>query len=402
SDIYPINATVTDDDGGVGSDSETVTVNNVNSILTLDPVLSINENGTATLSGTIADVGTLDTFTLVINWGDSLSPNNTTTHTFAASATGSQTFTFTHQYKDDNPSVTGSDIYPINATVTDDDGGVGSDSETVSENDVNPILTLDPVLSINENGTATLSGTIADVGTLDTFTLVINWGDSLSPNNTTTHTFAASATGSQTFTFTHQYKDDNPSVTGSDIYPINATVTDDDGGVGSDSETVTVNNVNSILTLDPVLSINENGTATLSGTIADVGTLDTFTLVINWGDSLSPNNTTTHTFAASATGSQTFTFTHQYKDDNPSVTGSDIYPINATVTDDDGGVGSDSETVTVNNVNPILTLDPVLSINENGTATLSGTIADVGTLDTFTLVIHCGDSLSPNNTMTHT
>ncbi|MEZ6110700.1 MAG: hypothetical protein R3C99_06775 [Pirellulaceae bacterium] len=40
-------------------------------------------------------------------------------------------------------------------------------------------------------------------------------------------------------------------------------------------------------------TINENGVATLTGTIADPGTLDTFTLVVNWGDALSPNNVET-------------------------------------------------------------------------------------------------------------
>jgi hypothetical protein len=30
--------------------------------------------------------------------------------------------------------------------------------------------------------------------------------------------------------------------------------------------------------------INENGTATLTGTITDPGTKDTFTLTVNWGE----------------------------------------------------------------------------------------------------------------------
>ena len=41
--------------------------------------------------------------------------------------------------------------------------------------------------------------------------------------------------------------------------------------------------------------------------------------------------------------------------------------------------------ILVKNVAPTLTLDPVLMIDENGVATLTGTIADPGTLDTFTL-----------------
>ncbi|MEZ6110701.1 MAG: hypothetical protein R3C99_06780 [Pirellulaceae bacterium] len=56
---------------------------------------------------------TLDTFTLVVNWGDALSPNNVETYTFPASGSGSQTFSLTHQYLDDNPSGSASDTYTI-------------------------------------------------------------------------------------------------------------------------------------------------------------------------------------------------------------------------------------------------------------------------------------------------
>ncbi|APZ93269.1 PKD domain-containing protein [Fuerstiella marisgermanici] len=402
SNVYTINATVTDDDTGTASDAETVTVNNVAPTLVLDPVLAIDENGVATLTGTITDPGTLDTFTLDVNWGDALSPDNTEQYTFGASASGTQTFTLTHQYLDDNPTGDPSNVYTINATVTDDDTGTASDAETVTVNNVAPTLVLDPVLAIDENGVATLTGTITDPGTLDTFTLDVNWGDALSPDNTEQYTFGASASGTQTFTLTHQYLDDNPTGDPSNVYTINATVTDDDTGTASDAETVTVNNVAPTLVLDPVLAIDENGVATLTGTITDPGTLDTFTLDVNWGDALSPDNTEQYTFGASASGTQTFTLTHQYLDDNPTGDPSNVYTINATVTDDDTGTGSDAETVTVNNVAPTVVLDPVLAIDEYGVATLTGTITDPGTLDTFTLDLNWGDVLSPNDTQTFT
>ena len=402
SDTYTISVTVTDDDTGSGSDSETVTVNNVAPTLVLDPVLAIDEDGEATLTGTISDVGTLDTFTLDVNWGDPLSPDNVEQYTFEASATQSQSFTLTHQYLDDNPTGDPSNAYTVSATVTDDDTGTDSDTETVTVNNVAPTLVLDPVLAIDEDGEATLTGMISDVGTLDTFTLDINWGDPLSPDNVEQYTFEASAVQSQSFTLTHQYLDDNPTSDASNTYTINATVTDDDTGVGSDAETVTVNNVAPTLALDPVLAINEDGEATLTGTISDPGTLDTFTLDINWGDPLSPDNVEQYTFEASATGSQSFTLIHQYLDDNPTGDPSNTYTISVTVTDDDTGSGSDTETATVNNVAPTLVLDPVLTINEDGEATLTGTISDPGTLDTFTLDVNWGDPLSPDNVEQYT
>lgn len=91
-------------------------VNNQSPVLSLNAVTAINENGVATLSGTIADVSPLNTFTLSIDWGDPLSPNNIQTVTFPASASGSQAFSLTHQYLDNpNHGVEGS--YTISATV---------------------------------------------------------------------------------------------------------------------------------------------------------------------------------------------------------------------------------------------------------------------------------------------
>ncbi|APZ96400.1 PKD domain-containing protein [Fuerstiella marisgermanici] len=375
-----------------------VTVNNVAPVasgLTLNSS-TINEDGSVTVSGSFTDVGIQDTHTVMIDWGDGTSSPATVTQ-----AAGTGTFTATHQYLDDDPTATSSDNYTITATVTDDDGGTDSASATLTVNNVAPTLVLDPVVAIDENGVATLTGTISDPGTLDTFTLDINWGDALSPNDTETYSFSASASGTQTFTLTHQYLDDNPAGDPSNVYTIGATVTDDDTGVGSNFETVTVNNVAPTVVIDSVVAIDENGVATLTGTITDPGTLDTFTLDINWGDALNPNDTETYSFSASATGSQTFTLTHQYLDDNPTGDPSNVYTIAATVTDDDTGIGSDSETVTVNNVAPEVAVSLSDSIiDEDGSTTLSGTITDPGTLDTFTLDLNWGDPLSPDNIQT--
>ena len=85
--------------------------------ITLDSVAAVDENGFATLNGTVTDPGELENFTLEIDWGDSLSPSNIEPHDLAASLTGSQTFSLTHQYLDDNPTRTSRDHYPIQATV---------------------------------------------------------------------------------------------------------------------------------------------------------------------------------------------------------------------------------------------------------------------------------------------
>src|SRR5205085_6112149 len=133
---------------------------------------------------------------------------------------------------------------------------------------------------VNENDTATLTGSFTDPGTRDTHTVVINWGPG---EGTTTLTLAAGLT---TFGASHTYRDDGPGGTASDVYAVGVAVTDDDAGSSSVGTAVTVNNVAPTITglsvtPDPV---DENGTVTLTGSFADAGTWDTHTVVINWGD----------------------------------------------------------------------------------------------------------------------
>src|SRR5439155_14050164 len=82
------------------------------------------------------------------------------------------------------------------------------------------------------------------------------------------------------------YLDDNPTGTASDLNTISLTLTDDDTGTASASTSVTVNNVNPTLSNVAVsaATVNENGSITLTGSYADVGSQDTHTLTISWGD----------------------------------------------------------------------------------------------------------------------
>jgi hypothetical protein len=101
-------------------------------------------------------------------------------------------------------------------------------------------------------------------------------------------------------------------------------------------------------------SIDENGSVTLSGSFTDPGLPDSFTVVIDLGPG---QGTTTVNLAASET---TFSASHQFLDDGASPgngTPSDVYQVSVTVTDDDGGADTDSASVTVNNVAPVVDLD---------------------------------------------
>jgi len=111
--------------GEQGSASFDLIVNNVAADLQNVAVTNASENGMVTLAGEIVDPGLQDTFTLNINWGDPLSPDNVEQYTFPSSASGSgtavQSFSITHQYLDDNPNGAPSDVYDITLSLADDD-----------------------------------------------------------------------------------------------------------------------------------------------------------------------------------------------------------------------------------------------------------------------------------------
>jgi uncharacterized delta-60 repeat protein len=390
---------VTDNGGLDSSDTATIDISNVPPTLVLDPVATIDENGTAVLSGTITDPGTPDTFVLVIDWnagGNVGGPGEGTTTLTSADLTDcgdadetTHCFSTTHQYLDDNPTATASDAYSISVAVSDDDTGSDSAGTTVTVNNVAPVITsVNASGPINENDSTTVSGTFTDPGTQDTHTVVIAWGDG-SP--ATTINLAA---GVLTFSASHTYLDDNPTATASDTYNISVSVSDDDTGSNSAGTTVTVNNVAPVITsVNASGPINENDSTTVSGTFTDPGTQDTHTVVIAWGDG-SP--ATTINLVA---GVLTFSANHTYLDDNPTATASDTYSISVAVSDDDTGSNSAGTTVTVNNVAPVITsVNASGPINENDSTTVSGTFTDPGTQDTHTVVIAWGDG-SPATTI---
>lgn len=321
---------VTDSGGLTATDTATINITNVNPDLQNVSVTSVNENGTVTLTGNIIDPGVPDTFMLVVNWGEG-SPQ---TFFFAA---GTTNFSVTHRYFDDNPSNTAQDNYSISLSLSDDDGGTDTATVQTTISNVAPLLSGLAATNVNENGTTTLTGTISDPGTLDTFSLQVNWGDPLSPNNVQVITFAA---GTTNFTLTHQYLDDNPTGTPTDQYTIGLTITDDDTGSTTSNTSVTATN------LPPVITAQDNSASrsekakegelvTVGGSFTDIGTLDTHTVETNWGD-----GTTSLGTAIAVAGSGTFSSGHTY------ATGG-IFTITSTLRDDDTGTATAVETVFV-------------------------------------------------------
>ena len=355
---YTVSYKVTDDDGGVQTDTAIVTVNNVIPVITGLSVDSavIDENGSVTISGSFTDLGTQDTHTVQINWGN----GEVSSAALVVQGNGSGTFTATHQYLDDNPTNTLSDAYTISATVTDDDGGVSVSSTLgILVRNVAPVILTLAATSVNENGTVTLSGTYSDVGSQDTHTLTINWGEGIPQ--------IVVVTGG-TFNITHQYLDDNPTTSAIDVYTIGVALTDDDNGSISSSTTTTITNV------APVLASLTNSSpdcgyafmgvnaVTIGASFTDVGLLDTHTVSINWGDGF-----TTIGSVVQVSGSGSVSGSHIY------ATGG-IFTIIVTLTDDDGGSVTSTTTAVITGVGVVgntlfvigTDLDDHVTINQAG------------------------------------
>jgi len=372
--------------------------------------------------------------------------NNLITLTGSASVADYQAalrlVTYTNSSQDPNDQ-------PRTLTYMASDGDLtGTATRTVNVAKVNdaPVVAVPSVANIDENGSATLTGSFTDVDSGDTHTVTINWGD---PNNGTNSTFALPTTGSlgvgQAFnsstdgavltitafnastgqvSFTvngHQFLDDGPSGapgngTGSDVSTVTLTVNDLAGGVVSNQTTVTISNVAPTVQNLSATPVNENSPTTLTGSFTDPGRSDQHILTVNWDD---PNNSTDSVFTLSATSGLTvgMTFTsstdgailtitsvsqltgevgfsvqHVFLDDGAAPgnsTGSDVSTITVTVADDDGGSGNSSTTVTVTNVNPTPVTDSA-GVAEDSTVDidlLAGAY-DTGTLDSFQLNTH--------------
>jgi hypothetical protein len=347
---------------------------------------SIQEGDDLFLNGNFINIDTRDVHNIIINWGDGSTP------TLITLGANQRLFNALHNYLDDNPSGTPSDNYTITVTITDQDGDSGFAQSEISVVNVAPTITglaLDSA-NINENDTVTLTGTFTDPGLQDTHTAIINWGD----GTTSTLPVNQLSQVNRTFQLSHQYLDDNPTGTPSDLLPITVTILDDDSGSAQSSIAIRVNNIIPAVTglALSTYTINENDMITLSGTFIDPGTLDTHTVIINWGD----GTTSTLPVNELNQANHAFQLSHQYLDDTPTGTPSDLLPITVTILDDDGGSVQASNAIRVNNINPVIT-----SFTSNANfadraragkpVTINANFTDIGTLDTHRAFIDWGD-----------
>ena len=387
-DTYTIHA---NSSNTVAGGSKALVVRNVAPGFTMLQLSSQNimEADEVTLTGHFTDIGTQDSFSIVIDWGD----GETTTLTNLGTDSGAGIdFSATHTFADDHPATgTAQDELQVTVTVYDDDNGQDVGQLPITVNNVAPTFT-SLVLSeteIDEDNRVTLDGEFDDPGIRDTYTLEIDWGD----GTVQTHTIAAQPSGHGSFSYEHQYVDDDPDTgTPFDLLDVKVKLVDDDTGEASSTLPIRVNNVapefgSVTLTPNP---LDEGGEVTLAGDFTDPGD-DTFTIEVDWGD----GNVETFNLddvGSFSEGSGQFSIPHAYADDE-APGDDDIFEVSFRLIDDDTGEASDTAQVTVNNLPPTLenlSLDNAV-IDEGDSVTLSMDLDDPGVDDVLTVEIDWGD-----------
>ncbi len=227
-------------------------------------------------------------------------------------------------YTFDLSALTGGQSFGVHPETT---GTVTKDTLVLN---VPPTVNAGPDATVDEGSTFISSGSFTDPGP-DIWTATVDYGDGsgVEPLDLP----------DKTFDLNHVYADDG-------IYTVTVTVTDDDGGVGTDTTTVTVNNVAPTLDAGPDQEATAAYTVSLApATFNDLGTLDTHTATINWGDG--------NPLEAGIVTETPFGPPGSTAGMDGTVDGSHIYPISGeytvlvTVTDDNGGSIQDTLTVTV-------------------------------------------------------
>ena len=329
---YTATLTVTDDDGGISQDSVQVTVNNLAPSVNAGSDITSDEGNPVTFSGSFTDAGTSDTHTYSWNFGD-------------GSAPVTDTLSPVHTYTENG-------TYTSTLTVTDDEGDMSQDSVQIIVNNLAPSVNAGSDITSDEGEEVTFSATFSDEGINDTHTYSWDFGDGSAP---VTNTLSPA----------HIYVDNG-------TYTATLTVTDDDGGISQDTVQVTVNNLAPVVDAGTDISAGGGEACSFSATFTDAGSLDTHTYSWDFGDGSAP-----------VTG--TLTPTHVYTD-------SGVYTVTLTVSDNNGGVQTDTFYATIQNGAPILTVDPDFVISEGDTIDLiQTTYTDTETADTHTAEIVWGD-----------
>ena len=272
------------------------------------------------VGGTVGDAVT-------VRWGDGT--------TSATTLSATKTWTASHVYADDTGPGTAT-TYTVRAEAFEHDEAV----RQVAVVNVAPQvtdLTL-PTAPVEETDLSTVSGTVTDPGTLDTHSVVVDWGDGTSPESVPVVGGA--------FSSTHAYADDNPSGTDQDVLPVTVVVKDKDNASTDELKTQTVANTPAYDLSFASRAVLVDGGTTFArtgrivawgGAVSDRSLVDLLRTEIDWGDGSGTD------LMLSNGGAPTRQIAAEHGWTDPCV-----YRVTAAASDDDlGSAGSIGRTIVV-------------------------------------------------------
>ncbi len=271
---------------------------------------------------------------------------------------------------DEKPSHTYANDGNFGYSVTVSDGfDAGAAGSSVTILNVVPVVAAGADATLDEGDRLDHSGSFTDPGA-DPWSATVDYGDGGGAQP-----LALSGTN---FSLLHTYVDNVPS-------PVTVTVAvSDDDDTGTDDAQITVNNVNPSVEVGPDLVVESGQTFDFSGTFSDPGVVDDpWSWVVAWG------------FTRDSSGVA--------NDQSAPIEGSrkvclaGDYAVSLTVTDKDGGVGSDKLTLTVPSVAIGIDIQPGSMenpVNQKSGGRIAVAIlgsADLGVADINTSSVTLGD-----------
>jgi len=362
--VYPDNGsftaqlTVTDVHGRVGTGITNLTVQNVAPDVDFYyyPFVPQSQEE-VTFTGYLFDPGTLDTHTIVWNFGDGAAPLTTSE------------LTVTHAYER-------AGTFTVALTVTDDDGGVGVAVFNIEVLNDPAQFELGNNVTIDEGEQLTSSVAFTDPDSTQ-WELVIDYGDGTSP-------VSATLNEAGNFDLTHTYADNG-------TYTVSASLTDNSGAVTSDTVIVTVQNLAPTVNAGSDQTVEIGSSATVNALYTDAGTFDAHSATIDWGD----GNQETVSVTVIGPGAGQVTRQHTYASIGD-------FTVEVCVTDNDAGAGCD--TLIINSVQP-----PTVTPTDTPTATDTSTPTPTDTptntptsTPTDTATVTPTDTATPTETSTPT
>jgi hypothetical protein len=345
---YPIGVKVTDDDGGVGTASTTLTVENASPIADAGGPYSIPEGEGLQLNAkdNTSDPSSVDEAALSFSWDLDLDGDYD-------DATGSEP---TLSWDDlNNVGITRQGTYGFALRVRDDDGGESYDDAMLTVGNTPPTADAGGPYTIDEGQPVTLDGSGSSDQGCDVDALALAWD--LDGNND--YNDAMGKIVSVPWVMLSALGMDGDGT----MYPVSLRVTDENGSVDIDASPLEIVNVAPSLTACPtdLTAYLSDPITGLTGCFSDPGP-DTWWGTVDWGNGDTfplSIDADTKTYAIPA---------YAYTSSPPGATD---YAVTLTMEDDDGGIGTSGFSVTViQDVTP-----PIVSFTDTPTKPTSSSSA---------------------------